>query len=366
MPDFNPLLNPPAFPADRYAPLADRLKRLLGTRNDLVFVQAEAILALEAAATSLARPGLRAVNIVTSPYGGYFGQWLERGGATVTEIKAEAGQPIAVETVRTRLEALDRVDLVAVVHAETSSGIVNPLAEIAALAKARGALVVVDAVASFCGHRLDVDALGIDLCVAGPQKALSGPAGLSMVTVSPAAWAAVAEANAPSPSNLALLELKRNWLDAGRGAVPGMPSALEFWALDAAVSAVEAEGLAARIARHEQARNASLAALRAAGLMPWVGEAQKASNLATAAPVPSGIDADGLIALSAELGVTLTPGFGEVRGKLVRLDHTGARAGFAPVLANVVAYTTVLRRLGHAAEIGAAAAAVAETYADLR
>jgi aspartate aminotransferase-like enzyme len=362
MPDFNPLLNPPAFPADRYALLADRLKKLLETENDLVFVQAEAILALEAAATSLARPGLNAVNIVTSPYGASFGQWLVRGGATVTDIRAEGGQPIDIETVAARLTTLDRVDLLAVVHAETSSGIVNPLAEIAALAKSRGALLVVDAVASFDGHPLDVDALGIDICVAGPQKALGGPSGLSMVTVSPAGWAAMEKENVPSPSSLSLLDLKRNWLDAGRGAVPGMPSALEFWALEAAVSALETEGLAARIARHDRAKRASLAALRAAGVTPWVADGESASNLATAAPVPPGIDADKLIALAAELDVTLTPGFGKVRGKLVRLDHTGARAAFAPVLANVAAYLAALQQLGRAVDIGAAAAAVAAVY----
>jgi aspartate aminotransferase-like enzyme len=362
MPDFTPLLNPPPFPAERYAPLADRLKALLATKNDLVFVQAEAILALEAAATSLARPGLSAVNIVTSPYGGFFSQWLARGGATVTEIRATNGQPIDAETVRAGLDALDRIDLVVLVHAETSSGVVNPLAGIAALAKARGALLVVDAVASFGGHELDVDALGIDVCVTGPQKALGGPAGLSMVTVSPAAWAAMERANAPSPSNLSLLDLRRNWLETGRLVVPGMPSALEFWALEAAVTALDAEGLAARIARHARARRASLAALRAAGLTPWVTDPDRASNLATAAPVPPAIDADRLIARAAELGVTLTPGFGEVRGKLVRLDHTGARAAFVPVLANLAAYLTAHRELGHPADLGAAAAAVAEVY----
>jgi aspartate aminotransferase-like enzyme len=358
---FNPLLNPPALPAGRYAPLADRLKLLLGTANDLVFVQAEAILALEAAATSLARPGLAAVNIVTSPYGGYFGQWLERGGAAVSEIRADGGQPITVEAVKAGLDRLEKIDVVVVVHGETSSGILNPLKEIAALAKARGALLVVDAVASFCGHKLDVDQLGIDVCVTGPQKALGGPAALSMVTVSDAAWAAMGAS--PSPSNLSLPDLKRNWLDTGRGVVPGMPSALEFWALDAAVSQLEAEGLDRRIARHEQARRATLAGLVAMGVKPWVADVRQASALATAATVPLGIDADALLAAAAAvLGVMLTPGFGEVRGKLLRLDHTGVRAAFTPVLANVVGFGAALQSLGGRADVGAGAAAVARAY----
>jgi aspartate aminotransferase-like enzyme len=357
---FNPLLNPPAFPAERYAPLADRLKRLLRTANDLVFVQAEAILALEAAATSLARPGLAAVNIVTSPYGAFFGQWLKRGGAEVTEIRASGGQPIAVEAVKAGLDRLPKVDVIAVVHGETSSGILNRLPEIAALAKARGALLVVDAVASFCGHPLDVDGLGIDIAVTGPQKALGGPAGLAMVTVSPPAWAAMRPAEAPS--SLSLLDLKRNWLDTGRGALPGMPSALEFWALEAAVSQLEAEGLDRRIARHALAARATLDGLRAMGVRPWVGALAQASALATAATVPDGVDADALLAAAAALGVILTPGFGEVRGKLLRLDHTAVRAAFTPVLANVVGYGAAVQSLGGRADIGAGAAAVAAAY----
>lgn len=360
MPPFNPLLNPPAYPAERYAPLADRLKRLLKTGNDLVFVQGEAIIALEAAAVSLSRPGMIAVNIVTSPYGGYFGQWLERGGATVTEIVAEAGKPIRVDAVRAALAVLPRVDLVAIVHAETSSGILNPLPEIAALAKAHGALLVVDAVASFGGHALDVDALGIDVCVTGPQKAIGGPAGLSMLSVSDRAWGTMASGQAPS--TLSLLDLKRNWLAQGRGAVPGMPSALEFWSLEAALDAVEAEGLDNRLARHALAAKATRAGLVAMGLQPWIDDDRESSTLATAAPVPSGIDGDALIAHAAALGVTLSPGFGAVRGQLVRLDHTGVRAAFPPVVATVVGYGAALARLGHPVDIGAAAAAIAAAY----
>ncbi len=83
IPFFMLPLDVPNYPADRYAPLADRLRRLLATQSELVFIQAEALLALEASAISLARPGVTALNIVTSPYGAYFGTWLRRGGATV-------------------------------------------------------------------------------------------------------------------------------------------------------------------------------------------------------------------------------------------------------------------------------------------
>ena len=328
----------------------------------MIFIQAEAILALEAAALSLARPGMTALNIVTSPYGGYFGAWLRRGGASVHEIVAPPGLPIAIEAVETAIKGLPQLDLLAVVHAETSSGILNPLAAIASLA--RGALLVVDAVASVGGHPLGLDALGIDVAVIGPQKALGGPAGLAAVAVSQRAWTAMAKAPDFSPSSLSLLDIKKNWLDRGRGVPPGMPSPLEFWALDAALDRVMAEGLDALIARHQLAANASRAGLRALGTAPWIADDRSASALATAAQVPTGIDADQVIAMAAASGVLLTPGFGEVRNRLVRLDHAGSKASFSAVLANVVAFGSALASLGETVDVGGAAAAISSLYSN--
>ena len=116
-----------------------RLAALLGASGDVVIVQAEAIVALEAAAASLSRPGLSALNIVTSPYGLFFGDWLRRGGATVTDVLSEPGMPVIVDKVARALDAKPAIGLVAMVHAETSSGILNPLEEIAKLVKARQA-----------------------------------------------------------------------------------------------------------------------------------------------------------------------------------------------------------------------------------
>lgn len=98
----------------------------MGTRNDVLLIQAEAVLALEAAATSLARPGLRVLNIVTSPYGAWFGGWLERGGATVRNLTASPAKPVTLEEVEQALDEGPDFDLLAIVHAESASGILNP------------------------------------------------------------------------------------------------------------------------------------------------------------------------------------------------------------------------------------------------
>jgi aspartate aminotransferase-like enzyme len=363
IPLANVLLDPPAYPADRYAPLADRLKRLLSTTADVIFVQAEAILALEAAASSIARPGVTALNIVTSPYGAWFGTWLRRGGATVHDVIAAPGQPIATAAVRSVTDALPAIDIVAVVHGETSTGALNPLAEIALLARSRKALCVVDAVASVGGHRLAVDADGIDIVVIGAQKGLAGPPGISAVAVSERAWAHIVATPDFAPSSLSLAQVKAEWLDRGRGALPGTPAPLAFWALEAAIDRVEAEGIDKLIARHRRAAMASRAGLRALGIAPWIADDHAASSLVTAAPVPAGIDVEALIAAAAGFGVALGRGIGDVQDCIVRLHHTGAAAAFESVLAGVLAYGAAVERLGGTVDIGAAAEAVVSIYA---
>jgi aspartate aminotransferase-like enzyme len=358
---WNPLLDAPAYPADGYARLADRIGALLRTRNDTLLVQGEAIVALEAVATSLARPGVAALNVVTSPYGRWFGEWLRRGGAETADVVAQPGLPITVDAFSAALDAQPRTNAVVLVHAESASGILNPLPEIARLAHARGAIVIVDAVASVGGHAFDVDALGVDIAVIGAQKALGGSPGVSALSISKEAWALLDVPRAPSHSMLSLLDLKQHWLDRGRGALPGMPSALEFHALEAALDRVEAEGIDAIIGRHRRAGAASRDGLRALGVPRWV-EDRSASNLVTAALMPDGIAVADVMKLAARFYSGIDAGIGEIADRLVRLNHTGARARFDVVLANVLAYGHALRGCGHRVDIGAAAEAVTARY----
>jgi aspartate aminotransferase-like enzyme len=330
------LLDPPDFPAASYAPLADRIARLLGTRCDLVFVQAEAVLALEAAATCMSRPGLVALNLVTSSYGTTVGFWLRKAGAEVHDVVSEPGQPIDLSAVAQALDRQARIDIVAWTHGETSTGVVNPLDEIVDMARAKGALTIVDAVASAGGHKLNLDAL--DIVVMGPQKALAGPVGVSIVTCSPHAWAHMAKGSAPDASLLSLTGIKRDWLDRGRGALPGMPPTLEFWALDAAIARAEAEGLDAIMRRHRIAAAATRAGLQALGMDLWITDDAVASRLATTIATPPGHDADALVTAAPGFGVKLNHAGAPMRGRLVRFDHMGRGACMESVIDNVVGF----------------------------
>jgi len=361
------LLDPPAYPDVGYALLADRIGAAMRSFDDVVFVQAEAVVALEAVAASLAKPGRKVLNVVTSLYGDYFATWLRRGGAVVENVVAEPGRPVDLAVFQAALDAMDEVDVVVLVHGEAASGVLNPLPEIAESAKARGALLVVDAVASIGAHQFEVQTLGIDIAVIGPQKGLGGPAGLSAISVSEAAWAKIAEEPALRLSTLSLLDLKEKWLDLGADALPGTPAPLEFWALDAALDRIDAEedGIETVIERHQLAARATRAGLRALGVPPWIEDDSSASALVTAAPVPAGVAPQALVDASGGFeGAAISLGVGGVEHLLVRLNHTGIRAAYRPVLANVVAYGQALAALGQSVDIDAAIEAVARAYQD--
>jgi aspartate aminotransferase-like enzyme len=355
------LLDVPLYPAAAAAELADRLGALLSSSADLLIIQGEAIVALEAVATSLAHPGLHALVVVTSPYGRRFGAWLRRGGAEVAEVTAVPGMPVPSDAFERALARHPSTNLVALAHAESASGILNPLAEIAGLARRHGALLVIDAVASMGGHALDLDRLGVDMAVVGPQKALGGSPGLSAVSVSRRAWALLDRRDAPLDSALSLLDLKRDWLDGGRTSLPGMPSALELFALEAALDRIEAEGIERVIARHALAAASARRGLRALGLALFV-EDRFASNLVTAVKLPDAVDIDTVLAFPGAIDAGLSAGAGDAPGDLVRVSHTGMRASRDDVLAAVLTLGQALKSLGEPVDLEAAAAAITQSF----
>jgi aspartate aminotransferase-like enzyme len=125
---------------------------------------------------------------------------------------------------------------------------------------------------------------------------------------------------------------------------------------------IETEGMERVIARHQLAARATRAALRALGISPWIERDDAASALVTSAPIPQGVHGRELIAHALRHGGELTPGFGNISGQMVRLNHTGLRATADTVLSNVVAYGKALERLRFAVDLGAATRAVADAY----
>ncbi|MFE7854704.1 pyridoxal-phosphate-dependent aminotransferase family protein [Streptomyces sp. NPDC057403] len=327
----HPFLDLPPLSAARFASVEDRVARLLGTEQDVVIMQGEALLPLEGAIRGTAGPGTTALNVITGPYGQTFGNWLRDCGATVIDLAVPFHTAVSAEQIRETFAEHPEIDFVSLVHAEAATGNTNPVAEISEVVRERGALFYVDAVASVGAEPVLVDAWGVDLCVIGAQKAMGGPAGVSAVSVSARAWARMtANPGAPRRSYLSLLDWKERWLDGGRKALPHAPAQLEMLALEACLERIEAQGLDAVMGRHRAAAAATRAGALAlgGGLEPYVHDAREAAPVATTLRTPAGVVASELVAraLAADPALPLAAGGGALAKEMIRVNHYGPDA----------------------------------------
>ncbi len=302
----------------------DQLGRLLAgllrTKHTPVVIPGEAILGIEAIAAGVAAPGRRFLNIVTGPYGTLFGEWLERGGAEVEELRVAFDQVVTAEAVEAAIEH-SKPQALSFVHAEVVTGGSNPASAILEAARRHDLITIIDSVSAVGGEELPIDAWGADLVAIGAQKALGGPNGVSAVAVSPRGWDYIASnERAPRNSILSLLDLKPPAEGESFRVPPYIPT-LEARALIAALEAVEAEGLERVIRRHEAAAEAAAAGLRALGLEGWQRDASRRSTLTTTVR----IGGEDRLKIEQPIGI-VAPGDGELRGQLLRVNHFGANA----------------------------------------
>ncbi|MEU1182769.1 aminotransferase class V-fold PLP-dependent enzyme [Streptomyces sp. NPDC005820] len=364
----HPFLDLAPLSAARFASIEDRVARLLGTEQDVVIMQGEALLPLEGAIRGTAGPGTTALNVITGPYGQTFGDWLRDCGATVIDLAVPFHTAVTAARIREAFAEHPEIDFVSLVHAEAATGNTNPVAEIGEVVKERGALFYLDAVASVGAEPVLPDAWGVDLCVIGAQKAMGGPAGVSAVSVSERAWARMAaNPRAPRRSYLSLLDWKARWIDGGRAALPHAPAQLEMLALEACVERIEAEGPETVMRRHARAAAATRAGAVAlgGGLEPYVDRAAEAAPVATTLRVPAGVVASELVgrALAVDPALPLAAGGGALAKEMVRVNHYGVDATRGAVRGGLVALGTALTESGLEVDMTAALRAVEEAWA---
>jgi aspartate aminotransferase-like enzyme len=357
----HPLLDHAPPTPDEFAAVEVAAARILRTDDDLVIVQAEAALALEAVLLGVVTPGIRALCLSSGAYGVWFANELRKLGAEVSVVEVDSRNAVDPGEVEAALERDPLIELVAFVHGESLSGNVNPAEEICQIVRAHGALCIVDAVASIGAHPLETSRWGIDLCIAGPQKALAGSSGTSLVSISERGWQAMRDnPSAPRGSFVSLLDWKERWIDAGRKQIPGTPSVVEMLALEAACARVLDEGLDQVIARHERAARGARAGVRALGLELWPLRDEIAANAVTVVAVPDGVDAEAVQASARELGLALVSGRGALEGRILRLDHMGAGAFPDAIFASLVGFGAALRHQGLRVDVSAAVAAAGD------
>ena len=230
---------------------------------------------METAVANTVKPGSKVTVVVTGYFGDRLAQMCERYGAVVTRVNGEWGRAADPAALEKSLAARRRADIVAMVQGETSTGVLNPVRELAAIARKHDALTIVDAVTSFGGVPLDVAGWGIDVCYSCTQKCLGAPSGLAPIVFAPRAL----ERLVKCPSFYFDLSLLRDyWLN--RKYHHTMSSAL-VCALYEALTMIEEEGLDARWARHERNHRAfveGLAAMDLSLLPPEVRSAVDAQH----------------------------------------------------------------------------------------
>jgi alanine-glyoxylate transaminase / serine-glyoxylate transaminase / serine-pyruvate transaminase len=274
---------------------------------------------METAVANLVAPGTRVLVVVTGYFGARLVEICTRYGGDVRQVACDWGCAIDPAAVEQALKA-GKTDVVAVVHAETSTGVRNPVAEIVALARQHGALTILDCVTSLGGVPVDMTAWGADVCYSGSQKCLGAPSGLAPVAFAPSA---LDRRVASRSFYLDVSLLQDYWI--GRKYHHTMSSSL-IYALDEALAAIEEEGLEARWARHVEAHRLFAAALDAIGLSLLPPPSDRLPNL-NAVKVPDGVDEAAVRhELRETFNIEIGAGMGPLAGKIWRIGLMGAGA----------------------------------------
>jgi aspartate aminotransferase-like enzyme len=297
-------------------------KRVFKTSSDLLVLTCSGTGGLESAIANLVSPGDEVVATLCGNFGERFAALAAAYGADVVRLEFEWGQPVDADDLATVLEKHPKAKVVLLTHNETSTGLTNPLRELARAAHQADRIVVVDGVSSISSIEIETDAWGIDVAVSGSQKGWMAPPGLALVSVSDRAWAQQAKARSPR-YYFDWKEIK-TW--AAQGMTPFTPAVSVAFGLQEGLHMIEEEGLNAVFERHARLARATQVGLQALGFQLFAQDGYR-SNTVTSAVPPPGLDVAALRKLLDEKhGVVIAGGQGKMTGKMVRVGHLGAIA----------------------------------------
>ena len=239
----------------------------------------------------------------------------------MTKLDAEWGYAADGAEIRERLRGMPDTKAVLLTHNETSTGVMNPIPELAAAIReeAPDALILVDSVSGLGAVPFEMDAWGVDVVVTGSQKAWMSAPGLAMIAASPRGWAAMETAKMPR----FYLDLRAHRDAAANGQTPFTPAIAVVFQVDEGLRLMQAEGKENVFARHEMCAAASRAGLAALGF-ELLADERHASKTVTAALVPDGLDWKAFNTELKRHGLVLAGGQGKLTGKIFRLGHLGS------------------------------------------
>ena len=351
----------PAF-IEVYARVLSRLKDVFQTANEVQVFTSSGTGALESAVANLVRPGEQALVASCGKFGERWFELCEAYGAETIHWETEWGRKVDPAGLDERLSANPDVELVFTTFSETSTGVVNDIRELTEVAHRHGALIAVDAVSGLGAVPLPQDEWGVDVVVAGSQKALMAPPGLAFTSANEAALARAAE----TPGRRYYFDWARTVSGQRKDPPdsPFTPAVGLVRALDVALGMIEAEGLDQVFERHALLGRATREAAKALDLELLGGAADENANVVTAMVLPEQIDGGKVPKLMRDrFGVTIAGGQGRLKGRIARIAHCGYFGAF-DIIVTISALEMTLRELGHQAEPGAGVAAAQRVFSD--
>jgi alanine-glyoxylate transaminase/serine-glyoxylate transaminase/serine-pyruvate transaminase len=329
--------------------IQDMLRYVFETSNRVtVPISATGSAGMEAALVNIIEPGDEIVVCIHGVFGERMLDIIERAGGKPVIVRAEWGQPIERKNIEAAFDS-SKPRALAIVHAETSTGVLQDLNGLADLAHSKNALFVVDAVTSLGGHPVGVDRSGIDVCYSGTQKCLGAPPGLAPITFSERALERIRGRKSKVQSWYLDMTMVEKYWGSDRTYHHTAPISMNY-ALREALRIVCDEGLEARWQRHESNHRALVAGIEAMGMKMNVAEPHRLWSL-NAVRVPEGVDDARIRArLLNDSNIEIGGGLGPLKGKIWRIGLMGSGSSRK----NVVLVLDALRKALNAEGFGCA------------
>jgi aspartate aminotransferase-like enzyme len=332
--------------------LQSGMKPYFGTTGDIAILSCAGTGGLEAAVVNTLSPGDRVLGVSIGAFGDRFAKIAEAYGANVDRVSAEWGWAAAPDEIRERLGMGD-YKAVLLTHNETSTGVMNPIAELAATIReaAPEILILVDTVSSLGAVPFDMAGWGIDVVATASQKAWMAAPGLAMVAASERAREAMQTAKMPR----FYLDLQKHFDAMATGETPWTPAVAVAFQVDEGIRLMNEEGQAGVFARHMACAAATQAGLETLGFELFA-EPTHRSKTVTAAWIPDGLDWKAFNAEIKRRDLVLAGGQGKLTGKVFRVGHLGC-VTLGEIVEAIETIEAVSLQWGREIEAGAAVAA---------
>ncbi|MEO8686902.1 MAG: alanine--glyoxylate aminotransferase family protein [Solirubrobacteraceae bacterium] len=347
----------PAF-VELYERVLAKLPYVFQTENPVLAFAASGSGGMESAAANLVRPGAPVLACAAGKFGERWIELTEAFGGETIRYEPGWGERLDPAEIDRLLTENGAVEVVFATLSETSTGIVHDVAAIAEVASAHDVILAVDAVSGLGAAELRQDEWGIDVVVAGSQKALMCPPGLGFASVSERAL----EYAAANPTGRYYFDWGSSAKAQAKGNSPFTPAVPLFIGLDIALDMIREEGIEDVLARHALLARATRAGAAALGLDVF-GDADERSTVVTAVELPDSIDGGKLPGALRKLGITANGGQEQLKGRILRIAHCGYFGAF-DILTSLSGLEMALSQLGYEVEHGAGVGAAQRVFVD--